>query len=186
MLNVTELKKGFDLAVKLQIGDVNTQVLSVGAPRAGGWRSVARLYYSVYHTALMNLFLFTSTWLIALVSVERCLAVCCPFRAVALIRVRRTVAAHVVVFVASAALNVPLFLRSTVVSGVACLGAADRGDDANSTAATTTAAAATPDNDDVGGRSSCVYYNMRRPTSLIVSTPSFFYVHKVHHHLLST
>jgi len=57
------------------------EVLFVGTLRPGSWRAMARLYYDVYYAALMNLFLFSSTWLIALVSVERCLAVCCPFRA---------------------------------------------------------------------------------------------------------
>ena len=161
-----------------------SEVLFVGTLRAGSWRTMARLYYDVYHAALMNLFLFSSTWLIALVSVERCLAVCCPFRAGALIRVRRTAAAHVVVFVASAALNVPLFLKSTVVTvAVPCVdaGRVDRGD-VNLTVATTPGGAVTAvvANDD-DGAAACVaqYFNMRRPTSLIVSNSGFFYVHKV-------
>lgn len=159
------------------------EVLFVGTPRPGSWRAVARLYYDVYCPALMNLFLFSSTWLIALVSVERCLAVCYPFHAGALIRVRRTVAAHVVVFVVSALLNVPLFLRSTVVTqtSVACVdgGRADL-DDVNSTVASVTppVTTAVTARDDA---SSCaiVVYNIMRPTMLIVSRPGFFYVHKV-------
>jgi len=99
------------------------EVLFLGTRRGdSSWRALARLYYDTYHGALMNLFLFSSTWLIALVSVERCLAVCYPFRAGALIRMRRTVAAHVVVFAVSALLNVPLFLRSTIHCSVICRG----------------------------------------------------------------
>jgi len=157
------------------------EVLFVGTPRPGSWRALARLYYDVYSPALMNIFLFSSTWLIALVSVERCLAVCYPFHAGALIRVRRTLAAHVVVFVVSALLNVPLFLSSTVFTSVACVdgGRAD-GDDVNATVPSvippgTTAVTAHDD------ASSCTVgvYHIRRPTMLIVSRPGFFYVHKV-------
>lgn len=82
------------------------------------WRlwMIIGVYYSAYSGALLNLFLFTSTWMITLVSVERYLAVCHPFRAAALIRIRRTIAAHVIIFVVSVAVNVPLFLRNTVAT----------------------------------------------------------------------
>ncbi len=82
------------------------------------WRSwlVVYVYFSSYRGALLNLFLFTSTWLIALVSAERYLAICHPFRASSLIRVRRTIASHVTVVLVSILVNVPMFLRNSVIS----------------------------------------------------------------------
>jgi len=155
------------------------EVLFAGTPPVGGsWRAVARLYYDTYHVALMNLFLFSSTWLIALVSVERCLAVCCPFRAGALIRVRRTVAAHVVVFAVSILLNVPLFLRSTVHRSEVCrngrISAADRVNASVTLLPSTTAAAAAAED---GPSCGVIYY--ARPSKLSVSRPGLLYVHKV-------
>jgi len=150
------------------------EVLFVGTLQRGSWRAVARLYYDTYYVALMNLFLFSSTWLIALVSVERCLVVCKPFRAGALIRVRRTVTAHVVVFVVSVLLNIPLFLRSTVDYSVIC--PVDRADVMNSTAALPITVTPSADHDD---DDSCAVIYYTRPTTLSVSRPGFIYVHKV-------
>ena len=92
------------------------RILFVGVP--ADWRAwnIVGIYYSAKRGALLNLFLFTSTWIIALISVERCLAVCHPFRASVLIRVRRTIAAHAVVAAVAVLVNVPLFLRNTVSS----------------------------------------------------------------------
>jgi len=155
------------------------EVLFVGSPPRTSWRSLARLYYDTYYVALMNLFLFSSTWLIALVSVERCLAVCYPFRAGALIRVRRTVAAHVVVFAVSGLLNVPLFLRSTIHSFVICRGGRSAVSSIlNSTVATVTMPATTTAvaiEDDP----SCAVLYYARPSTLSVSRPGLMYVHKV-------
>ena len=161
------------------------EVLFLGTPRGHSWRTLARLYYDTYHGALMNLFLFSSTWLIAMVSVERCLAVCYPFRAGTLIRVRRTVTAHVVVFAVSGLLNVPLFLRSTIDCSVLCRdgGPAD-GSNASSTvsavdlhAATTTTADADGDRHEDDSSCAVIYY--ARPSTLSVSRPGLLYVHKV-------
>jgi len=82
------------------------------------WRlwTIIGVYFSAYRGALLNLCLFTSTWMIVLVSFERYLAVCHPFRACAVVRVHRTVAAHLVVVAVSVAVNVPLFLRHTVAT----------------------------------------------------------------------
>lgn len=74
--------------------------------------AIAVTYYMGYKPALINTFLFSSTWLIVLVCVERYIAVCHPFRAVGLIRVRRTVAAHIFVFFVAVLLNIPLFLNA--------------------------------------------------------------------------
>lgn len=74
--------------------------------------AIAVTYYMGYKPALINTFLFSSTWLIVLVCVERYIAVCHPFRAVSVIRVGRTVAAHVFVFFAAVLLNIPLFLNA--------------------------------------------------------------------------
>ena len=158
------------------------EVLFLGTPRDHSWRALARLYYDTYHGALMNLFLFSSTWLIALVSVERCLAVCYPFRAAALIRVRRTVTAHVVVFAVSALLNVPLFLRSTIDCLVSCRadGSSLQAGSSNSSSTVSLqhATVASIDHDD-NDNSSCAVQYYRRPSTLSVSRPGLLYVHKV-------
>jgi len=137
-------------------------------------RGHSRLYYDTYHVALMNLFLFSSTWLIALVSVERCLAVCYPFRAAALIRVHRTVTAHVVVFVVSALLNVPLFLRSAIDCVVLC-------SNISSTVYSVTPQQITtaPVDQDDENDSPCAVIYYARPSTLSVSRPGLLYVHKV-------
>jgi len=160
------------------------EVLFLGTPPGDSWRALARLYYDTYHVALMNLFLFSSTWLIALVSVERCLAVCYPFRAGTLIRVRRTVAAHVVVFAVSGLLNVPLFLRSTIDCSVICRGGGGPAASSNisSTNASVTLHATTAviaGDTDHGDDSSCAVIYYARPSTLSVSRPGLLYVHKV-------
>jgi len=164
------------------------EVLFLGTPRGDSWRALARLYYDTYHVAVMNLFLFSSTWLIALVSVERCLAVCYPFRAGALIRVRRTVTAHVVVFAVSALLNVPLFLRSTVDCSVLCR--ADAGglqaDSIGNISSTAPSVTHQHDTTTVDHDSSCAVIYYARPSTLSVSRPGLLYVHKVFWFALGT
>lgn len=81
---------------------------------SSGPMTLFNLYYLMHYHAFINVFLFTSTWLIMLVSVERYIAICHPFRAASLIRVRRTVCAHLLVFVVSALINIPLFLNHSI------------------------------------------------------------------------
>lgn len=72
--------------------------------------------YRVNHGAILNVFLFTSTWLIILISSERFIGICFPFVARKLIRVPRTLFAHALVFLSSVIINLPLFFKWSVVA----------------------------------------------------------------------
>lgn len=72
---------------------------------------IIALYYSTYRIPLVNIFLFSSSWLIVVISIERYLAVCFPFRARWRIRVWKTVVVNVIVFIVSVIFNIPGFLR---------------------------------------------------------------------------
>ncbi|KAK2168641.1 hypothetical protein LSH36_15g08015 [Paralvinella palmiformis] len=77
--------------------------------------------YRLYRGPILNIFLFTSTWLIVIISIERYLAVCHPFQARLAIRPRRSTLGHVTVMAVAILLNVPLFLTYTIRS-VPCSG----------------------------------------------------------------
>ncbi|ELT87612.1 hypothetical protein CAPTEDRAFT_209818 [Capitella teleta] len=77
----------------------------------GGQTTLVGFYYTVYRSAFANVFLFTSTWLIVLISAERFIGVCFPFPARSIIRVPRTLTAHALVFVVSLVVNLPLFFK---------------------------------------------------------------------------
>ncbi len=74
------------------------------------------LYYRVMRLGLINTFLFTSTWMIVAISLERYLALCHPFTARWLIRTKRSAFIHVSVALLSALLNLPLFLKQHVLT----------------------------------------------------------------------
>lgn len=80
----------------------------------GPWVAIG-VYYLFHRGAFLNLFLFTSTWFVVLVSVERYLVVCHPFHSAGMIHIRRTAAAYGAVFAMSVLLNAPLFVRFSVV-----------------------------------------------------------------------
>lgn len=84
-----------------------------GMPADGPW-VILGAYYLAHRGAFLNLFLFTSTWLIVLVSAERYLVVCHPFRSASMIHIRRTAVAYVTVFVVSLLVNLPLFLKFSI------------------------------------------------------------------------
>jgi hypothetical protein len=70
------------------------------------------LYYTTYRAALINIFLFMSTWFIITLSLERYVAIAHPFHARAFIRVRRTIAIKVIFMVLiSMIINIPDFLH---------------------------------------------------------------------------
>ena len=91
----------------------------VGLPSVIQSESIA-FYYRMYRSALVNIFLFSSTWVIVLISLERYLAICWPFKARVWIRVHRTIAIHATVFVVAIILNIPLFLRYRGVHQMPC------------------------------------------------------------------
>ncbi len=78
--------------------------------------TVAGLYYGIYRAGLFNLFLFTSTWMTVSISLERYIALVHPFTARWLIRIDRSVSAHVSIVVFSFTLNLPLFFKHKIVN----------------------------------------------------------------------
>lgn len=73
------------------------------------------LYYKTYKQPLMNLFLFSSTWLIVAISAERYVAVCYPLHARWFIQLKRTIAVDVIIYMLSVLINIPSFLKYQVV-----------------------------------------------------------------------
>ena len=71
-------------------------------------------YYRTYGDSFLNLFVFTSTWITVLLSMERYAVVCRPYAAQKFIRVRRTVVMCVVVYCISIAFNIPHLFRYRV------------------------------------------------------------------------
>ena len=67
-------------------------------------------YYATYRTPMMNLFLFSSTWLVVVVALERYLAVCRPFTR-GHHRLRNYAIVAVSVFITSILFNLPGFLK---------------------------------------------------------------------------
>jgi len=74
------------------------------------------MYYMTYKTPLMNVFLFSSTWLIVAISVERYIACCYPFHARWFIELPRTIAVDVSIYVLSVLINIPGFLKYRFIS----------------------------------------------------------------------
>ena len=133
-----------------------------------GWRVYISIYYVMHRGAFLNVFLFTSTWIIVLVSFERYLAVCHPFVAGSVIRVSRTVVAHVVIFVVAVVVNVPLFLKYTIAIKTCLPVVAVAGPAGGPTAMTASSAAAL--------NCSRCYYPV--PSEIYFSQPVFVMTHR--------
>jgi hypothetical protein len=85
-----------------------------------GVRDVIGFYYNVYQTGLRNLFLFTSTWLVIVISIERYIAVCFPLKSRWIIKIHKTVLSHVLIFVIGILLSLPDFLKYDISSDCEC------------------------------------------------------------------
>lgn len=91
----------------------------VGIPAAllatRGGCELAHLYHEC-RVPLHNLFLFSSTWIAALVAAERFFVVVSPLRARMCLKVRHSLSVTVVIFVVAAAVSLPLFFRHSVIT----------------------------------------------------------------------
>ena len=76
--------------------------------------SVPAFYYMSYKRALLNTFLFISTWVITVLSIERWAAATYPVLARRFVDVRRSVLINVGVYFVSIIFNIPLFLEDSV------------------------------------------------------------------------
>lgn len=85
---------------------------------ANSWLEVAALYYNLYSDPVLNVFLFSSTWLVVVVSIERYLAVCHPIGARWRIRVWKTALADLIVILLSVAFNSPQFIKWKIKTAV--------------------------------------------------------------------
>lgn len=75
-------------------------------------------YYELYRGPLHNVFLLCSTWIVAIITAERYMAVSRPIHARLLtIRLHRTLFFYLAVFSLSAVVALPLFLRYHAVEG---------------------------------------------------------------------
>ena len=69
------------------------------------------LYYRIYCTGFINIFILTSTWLTVTMSVERYLAICHPFKNTFFLTIKRTKVIIVIVYILSIIFNIPVFWR---------------------------------------------------------------------------
>lgn len=72
-------------------------------------------YYRMYKEGFHNLFLFTSTWIIVVISVERFVAVYYPMRARWYLQVRNSILIYIGIAVVGVLLSIPLFNKHQVV-----------------------------------------------------------------------
>lgn len=89
-----------------------------------GWPStfgaMVAYYYRMYQEGFRNLFLFTSTWIIVVISAERFVAVYYPMRARWYLKVRNSVAVYVAITVFGVLLSLPLFVKYRTVISTEC------------------------------------------------------------------
>ncbi len=72
---------------------------------------VYQLYYKIYGSACINLFLMISTWLIVAMAVNRYIVVIYPFRARQTLGTRRTLCSLLLVYIGSLIFTLPFFLH---------------------------------------------------------------------------
>lgn len=77
------------------------------------------LYYNTYHEGIIDIFLFSSTWLTVIVALGRYVAVCHPLHARGFINLTATRVSICSAFFASVVINIPRFLKFSVTP-VAC------------------------------------------------------------------
>lgn len=88
---------------------------STGVSPDGSGLMLVSFYYSLYKHALQNWFLFTSTWLTVVISLERFVVVGRPLKARWHLRARNSVIIYLFTFVVGGIVSLPLFLRHHVV-----------------------------------------------------------------------
>ena len=81
-----------------------------------GLTSLLTLSYSVYHQPLLNIFLFSSTWLTVVMATGRYLAICHPLHVRGFINLKGTRAAICLVFLFSVLINLPQFWQHYISS----------------------------------------------------------------------
>lgn len=91
-----------------------------GGGSDGGGLMLASFYYSIYQHALQNWFLFTSTWLTVVISLERFVVVGRPLKARWHLRCRNSVIVYLCTFIVGGLVSLPLFLRHHIVQ-MSCL-----------------------------------------------------------------
>lgn len=77
------------------------------------------LYYRIYCTGIINIFILTSTWLTVTMSVERYLAICHPFKNTFFLTIKMTKVIIVIVYILSVLFNIPVFWRYELID-VSC------------------------------------------------------------------
>lgn len=90
--------------------------ISSGTNGSDNILQIMAFYYKTYKIPLMNVFLFSSTWLIVAISSERFIAVCFPFQARWFIQLNRTISIDIAIYVLSVLFNLPGFLKYEVHS----------------------------------------------------------------------
>ena len=73
------------------------------------------VYYRIYSTGMINIFILTSTWLTVTMSVERYLAICHPFKNTFFLTIKKTKVIIVIVYILSATFNIPVFWRYELI-----------------------------------------------------------------------
>lgn len=72
---------------------------------------VVTLYYDTFKSSILNLFAFSSTWLVVAVAMERYIAVIFPFQARWLIKVSRTVIMDIAIYALALVISIPGFTK---------------------------------------------------------------------------
>jgi len=94
-----------------------TDYSALGVSKFTEFRLQFSLYYGIFRGPIHNVFLMSSTWIVVVVSAERCFAIYRPIRArLMAIRAWRTAVIYAVVFAGSLVVCAPQFARYSIAS----------------------------------------------------------------------